>query len=224
MRHRCGCVIEPDPASGVLRSIEKCPRHSSRARDPKELDLAYYAELGAVDAAGAAAEPPHLEELAEALGAFPRGGGRAALEVGCGASHYVPGLRAAGWAYVGLDASPWAAEWTAGVYGVPAVASTLEAAAFAPGSFGLILAAHCLEHLPDAPGAIRRSAELLSHGGELWIVVPDDSDPFNPDHLWFFTPATLRAAVEAAGLEVLREAAFRRVPHEMFLYLRARKA
>jgi SAM-dependent methyltransferase len=220
VRHDCGCVIEPDPASGVLRSVEKCRRHSSRARDPETLDAAYYAELGT---AGDATDPPHLAELAEALGAFPAGRGRIALEVGCGASHYVPGLQATGWAYLGLDASPWAAGWTARRHGVAGLASTLEAAAFAPRSFGLILAAHCLEHLLDAPGAIRRCAELLAPDGELWIVVPDDTDQFNPDHLWFFTQATLRACVESAGLTVLREAAHRRVPYELFLYLRARK-
>ena len=80
---------------------------------------------------------------------------------------------------------------------------------------------------PPCPSAkaemIRKMAAYLDHGGELWIIVPDDSDPVNPDHLWFFTEATLRSTIEAAGLEVVRMAKRKYIERENFIYCRARK-
>lgn len=227
MTHKCGCTVEVHAPSGVLRSVVKCPHHRAMMRDPATLDAAYYAELGVVDADGRPRETAHVAELVEALGELPPAPDpdALALEIGCGASPYVGAIRRAGWGYIGADGSPWAARWMRDTHGAvvyPAVFEEL-AAVLAPGGFGLILAAHVLEHLEDAPGAIRRAAGLLAPGGEMWVVVPDDSDLGNPDHLWFHRPETLRACALAAGLEVVREATRRYVAHENFLYLSARR-
>lgn len=80
-----------------------------------------------------------------------------------------------------------------------------------------------IEHLDDAPAAIAGLAGMLTPGGELWIVIPDDSDPCNPDHVWFFAEASLRRAVELAGLVVARMRSFRRIAREEFIYCRAVK-
>lgn len=215
MKARCGCVVEPCPSSGVLRSVTKCAAHRRAYRDPATLDERYYRDLGVFG------ETAHLAELLEALGPFPAASGdRQALEIGCGCSPYAGAIKAAGWRYVGIDASPWAAEWTRDRWGVSTLAEPLESFDFLQ-PCGLILAAHVLEHLDDAPGEVRKLARALAPGGELWVIVPDDSDLCNPDHLWFFTEATLRATVEAAGLSVVGLSVFRRVRHERFIYCRA---
>lgn len=217
MTYPCGCVNEIDAASGVLRSVSKCLGHTAAYRSPYTLDEAYYRDLGAIG------DTPHAAELLEALGPFPAAfPPREALEIGCGCSHYVGAIRAAGWRYTGQDVSPFAIQWMESRWG----ARVLDADADwddLGGPHGLILAAHVLEHLEDAPNAIARLACSLSPRGELWIIVPDDTDPVNPDHLWFFSEATLRRTIEAAGLTVRTLRTFKRIERENFIYCRAVK-
>jgi SAM-dependent methyltransferase len=222
-RYSCGCANATDPASGVLRSVVKCDHHRSRQRDPATLDEAYYAELGIIRD-GKLLPTAHVAELAEALGDFPDApSGSYALEVGCGVSPYVFAITVAGYHYVGVEPSKWAADWVWRTYGVRVVNEAIESAHPLIPVYSLILAAHVLEHLGDAPGAVAKLAAMLRPGGELWVIVPDDSDPTNPDHLFFFTEATLWSCLEAAGLSVERMAVRRRVPHERFIYARAVK-
>ncbi len=214
----CACRAEIDSASGVLRSVAKCSKHAVMRRDPATLDEAYYRELGALDPAN---PPPHVEELTEALGPLPRVWPRKeALEIGAGASHYVKAIRRAGFCYTAIDPSEWAVGWLCDTYNANALWGTIEDV---EGQFDLILAAHVLEHLEDAPAGIVRCAELLAPGGELWVIVPDDSDLCNPDHLYFFDQNTLRRCIERAGLTVLKMAMRRRVERENFIYCRAQK-
>jgi SAM-dependent methyltransferase len=215
--HPCGCINEVDATSGVLCSVSKCGYHQRHQRDPGSLDGGYYAELRIVEGA-------HVREIERALGPFPPApkGGKV-LEVGCGASPYAPALKNLGWDYVGVDASPWAARWTANRWGVRTEVSTIEDYHLDGGSYSLVLAAHCLEHVQDSPGTVRRLADALEPSGQLWVVVPDDTDQTNPDHLWFYTAGGLARAVEAAGLLVERLAVLRIVAHERFVYLRATK-
>lgn len=224
IRYRCGCLNTVDQASGILCSVEKCKSHSAGKKDPASLGLDYYRELGTVTDS----ELPHQGQIEEALGPFPMASGSkaTALEIGCGVSPYVPAIRKAGYKYLGLDPSPWAAQWMAQTHIAPVLRRTFEDADLPlsrAGGFTLILAAHVFEHLQDAPGAILKAAKLLQPGGELWVIVPDDSDPLNPDHLFFFNAQTLRKCLEAAGLVVERLVTRKYVKHEHFLYARARK-
>jgi SAM-dependent methyltransferase len=221
--HPCGCSDAIDPLSGVRRSTGKCNEHLRHRRDPKTLDAAYYARHGLVGPGGEEIPTPHADELREALGPLPRPTGNdVAFEVGCGPSPYVRAIRAAGWRYHAVEPSGWAVEWMkVHPHAIPFWGDFDDIPERA--TFGLILAAHVLEHLPDAPAAIAKCARLLAPGGELWVVVPDDSDPLNPDHLWMFTPATLKACLEDAGLTFDRMAVRKHVPHEHFIYAVARK-
>jgi SAM-dependent methyltransferase len=219
----CGCRNELHEPTGAFHCIAKCPKHRARHRDPVTLDEAYYTELGVLKD-GKLAETRHVAELVEALGPLPMAPSQGiVLEVGCGMSPYLPALRKAGWAYTGIDAFFWAAEEMRRRYGGGTAYQGEFEDLTEDATCDLILAAHSFEHMSDAPGAIVKCARLLNPGGELWIVVPDDSDPVNPDHLWFFSPASLRKTVELAGLEVLALETRRIVKHENFIYVRAVK-
>jgi SAM-dependent methyltransferase len=221
----CGCECDVDPASGVLRALVKCAHHQRRARPPASLGRAYYCELGSL-IGNTIREDNYLAELLETLGPFPAAPGLVgeALEIGCGISPYVRAIQAAGYAYTGIDSSAWAVAWMREHREGCFLARDFEdLEALEEGCWDLILAAHSLEHMKDAPGAVCKIASLLRPGGEAWIIVPDDSDPVNPDHLWYFTEATLAASIEAAGLVVLKLEARRRIPREVFLYARARR-
>lgn len=223
----CGCQNEVHAPTGALRSVAKCPDHKRARREANGLSRAYYEELGTIHD-GIPQCALLLGQMREALGEFPPvkegepGDGRV-LEVGCGVSMYAPGLLRAGYLYTGLDPSAWGCAWTTSAFDVATVVGTLESAILGMNRYEMILSAHCLEHMADAPWAIQRCADLLQPGGELWLVLPDDEDPVNPDHQWFFAEASLRASLERAGLVVDRLTVRRHVAHENFLYAVARK-
>ena len=77
--------------------------------------------------------------------------------------------------------------------------------------------------MADAPAAIRKCAEILAPGGQLWLIVPNDDDPLNPDHTWYFSEHSLRSVVASAGLEGVTISTYQRIERERFLYLRAVK-
>lgn len=219
--YACGCRNVPHAPTGALRSLRKCERHRALRRDPSSLGQSYYEELGLL-VGGRPAVTRHVDELVEALGPFPRAcPGALALEVGCGASPYVAAIKAAGYIYMGIEPSQWAAGWMFRTHFVGVRCASLENLDLPLPVNSLILAAHVLEHLPDAPSALRSLAGMLAPLGELWVIVPDDLDPLNPDHTWFFTAESLRSAAELAGLSVLALETRRYVPHENFLYMRA---
>ena len=204
-----------------MRSVLKCDKHMRAYRDPSTLDEAYYAELGLLDG-GKLRATKHVDELAEALGPFPEPTGNGlALEIGCGVSPYCLAMQDAGWVYRGMDLSDWAIGWMIDQYDVEAYSGDWESGVWPFSSF--ILAAHCLEHMRDSPKALKKMADSLLPGGHLWLIVPDDGDPTNPDHLWFFTEATLDIAIFRAGLVLNKIVTYQRVPHEKFIYARAKK-
>jgi len=77
--------------------------------------------------------------------------------------------------------------------------------------------------MKDAPAAVKKMANHLMPGGMLYILVPDDTDLTNPDHLWFFNRVSLARVMALAGLEVESIVLRQRVPHEQFIYCKAKK-
>lgn len=220
--YRCGCKNDVHEPSGILHCVYKCKRHQRQYRDPARLDAAYYAELINVNR-NEIIGSRHVEEMQDALGDFPAPTTHVGcLEIGCGCSPYAGALKEAGWRYIGLDPSRWAAEWTAKRYGVITCTEPWEWWSAYP-SCGLVLAAHVLEHLADAPAGLQKMYDVLMPGGELWLLVPDDSDPVNPDHLFFFTADTLQCCLEKVGFQIQRIAVRKIVERENFIYARAKK-
>lgn len=74
------------------------------------------------------------------------------------------------------------------------------------GQFDLVSLIHVLEHIPDPVGYLRGLRSKISRGGLLLIEVPNFSaNPFDlviADHCTHFSSDSIRAVVEAAGLEV----------------------
>jgi SAM-dependent methyltransferase len=208
--------------TGARYSVRKCEEHRAQQHAAEAIDETYYANFGLVRA-GRLIPTAHVQEMGEALGFFePPTGSRVALEIGCGVSPYVPALVAAGWRYLGLDESPWACRFTWEVHGWPCVCESWES--YQPaGPFGLILSAHCLEHVQDAPLALAKMAQSLEPGGLLYLLVPDDEQPLNPDHRWFFREESMAAMVANAGFAVEATVRRRYSSIEDFLYCRARK-
>ena len=176
-------------------------------REIGELGEEYYQELGS-----STGTPPHVAEFEECFGKCEPVNPDCpfALEIGAGASHYVPMITDAEWAYYACEPSRWARQWMMSKYSDRFVRlnnSTWES--FRGDThggwwkFGMILAAHSLEHMDDAPAALEKMAEYLAPGGVLYIIVPHGyDDPVNPDHLWFFSTSTLHTSLNVARLVI----------------------
>ncbi len=219
--YRCGCRNDVQADTGLLRCVGKCDHHRDFLKaQPTGAD--YYRHLGALSEDLTPNSAPYLAELVGALGPPPPARpGAAALEVGGGASPYVAALLALGYRYVGVEPDPWAAQWTLDTYGDDRV--TMISAPYPvelPAPVQLILCAHALEHVADAPACLKAMHIALEPGGTLLLLVPDDSDPTNPDHLWFFTAEALVRLAERTGFHVTR-VEVRPHPRENFIYLRA---
>lgn len=77
-----------------------------------------------------------------------------------------------------------------------------------PGSFDVVVLNHVFEHVPDASALLAQIAALTAPGAHLFVNVPNYGGwvprlmkanwgaLWPHQHVWQFTPATLRATVE----------------------------
>jgi SAM-dependent methyltransferase len=149
-----------------------------------------------------------LQELRRAR---PVGGWRSVLDIGCGDGLFFDRLKEFGEVEgVEPDAAlvtpdgPHRAQIHVGPFD----------ASFRPGKrYSLVLMLDVLEHLPDAPGALRAALDLLEPGGTFVATVPafeslwTGHDDFN-HHLTRYTRTTFRKLAHAAGLHIARERYF----------------
>ncbi len=95
------------------------------------------------------------------------------LEVGCGNGGFVALLGWAGFKAVGTEMSPWVVNFARETFGIDVYAGPIEAQAFGPGSFDVIVLNDVIEHLADPAGTLKVCAELLSEGGFFLIQTPE---------------------------------------------------
>lgn len=143
------------------------------------------------------------------------------LDIGCGNGAFLDFARENGWEIAGADIglSP-----DAHTLGCPLWEGRLQDIDFEGCLFDVIRLNHVLEHTQEPVKELEICRRLLTPGGILYISVPNIAG-LSPrlkslqsrlhlkshrwrhyaamHHLFFFTPVTLRAAIERAGLRVL---------------------
>lgn len=142
------------------------------------------------------------------------GGSGHVLDIGCGPGWFLNSMRQRGWTVRGTERSASAALQAREALNLDVRAEELEDLIHEGATFDAIILWHVAEHLQDPQAAIRAIARLLRPGGVVMIGVPNfgsfeervaRSGWFHldvPRHLYHFTPATLLALIEGAGLEV----------------------
>ncbi len=147
-----------------------------------------------------------LEEM------IPERNGHRLLDVGAHVGVFVQVAQKRGWDAWGLEPSRWAVD-VGRKKGLNIIQGTLLEAEFAPESFDVITMWDVVEHLYDPMADIHEAARILKPGGVFCAHTMNLDSPFArlmgkhwpwlvEMHLYFFTPQTLGAMVEKAGLEV----------------------
>lgn len=136
------------------------------------------------------------------------------LDLGCWVGFLLAEARERGWTAVGVEPSAWASELARERFGLDVRTSGLFAADLEPGSFGAVVMADVIEHLPDPGAALDRVAGWLEPGGVLALALPDAGSlvaralgerwwSILPTHVQYFTRGSLEILLSRHGFHVL---------------------
>jgi 2-polyprenyl-3-methyl-5-hydroxy-6-metoxy-1,4-benzoquinol methylase len=132
------------------------------------------------------------------------------LDMGCGIGFFLEEAKARGWEAYGSEFEPRAVEIVRGK-GLHCAQAPIDAETFEPGSFDVVTAFEVVEHLGDPLAEAETIARVLRPGGLLYCTTPNFAslsrralrDRWSviayPEHLTYFTPATLRSWLARAG-------------------------
>jgi 2-polyprenyl-3-methyl-5-hydroxy-6-metoxy-1,4-benzoquinol methylase len=143
----------------------------------------------------------------------PKGTSRRLLDIGCYTGILLEVAEEAGWETWGVEPCLWAAE-EAQRKGLRVEPKTLAEAGFPEGFFDAVTMWDVIEHLSDPLGELREVRRVVKEGGIVSIHTTDITSPFArllgerwpwllEMHIYYFSPQTLAAMLEEAGLQVL---------------------
>lgn len=148
----------------------------------------------------------------QALPPVPRG---RMLEIGCASGKFLEEMALRGWQVEGVELDA-ASATAASARGLSVHQGSIDDVQLAPGTFDVVVGWMALEHFHYPISALRRLHDWTAEGGWLVISVPDsgslEARVFGeawyalhlPNHLFHFTPATIRKVLECAGWKVER--------------------
>ncbi|MHB8174814.1 MAG: class I SAM-dependent methyltransferase [Nitrospirota bacterium] len=138
--------------------------------------------------------------------------GRRLLEVGVGSGSFLKAAKQQGYSVMGCDISASICESVCRIHGVPMHADVL-ATLSGEGLFDVIVMNHVLEHVQQPIEFMHDVSRLLTPGGVVHIAVPNIAclearfsgwNCYEPYHLIYFDPQTLRRTISTGGLIVSR--------------------
>ena len=148
------------------------------------------------------------------------------LDIGCARGDLLNVLRDKGFDCYGVEISRGAVEIGRTQHGLNLYAGTLDEARYPEGFFDWVSAGDVVEHLQAPAEMIAEISRILTPGGRVIIEVPSEATIFrrvaralyrlsggrvrgpldklyNPFHLSYFSPKSMRRALENAGLKVV---------------------
>ena len=168
---------------------------------------------GAVEEAERVVRRVGIARRLDLLGQY-RSGGRL-LEVGCSGGDLLALAADRGYQPRGVEPNRRLAEHASRVTGLEVFPGTLSEAALPRASADAAILLHVIEHLPEPAAELARLREILAPSGVLMVETPNVDNLFFrlgrarwrqiiPEHLWFYSPDTLRRLLEAQGFRVLQ--------------------
>jgi len=145
------------------------------------------------------------------------------LEIGCGQGELSLEARRRGFRVCGVEVSPHAAAAANRRLGAETVrAGPLEAVLLPASHFGAVVAVDVIEHVRDPIGFLMRIRELLANAGEVLLVTPSLDSwtrrflgrhwlEYKVEHLFYFSPASMRRLLEQCGFDEIRIAPSRKI-------------
>ncbi len=136
------------------------------------------------------------------------------LDVGCGNGRFLVQMRELGWEVMGVEPDSEAVRIAKERFGLDVFQGTLEEVKFPDNSFDAITMNHVIEHVPDPIGLLAECRRILKPVGKLVMVTPNIQSLGRclfdeywrgwevSHHLVLFSPKSLRACAEWAGLGV----------------------
>lgn len=163
------------------------------------------------------------------------------LDVGCAAGYFLRVVQGEGHDVWGVELSPAIAKEAIAALGpdrvhVGTLDHAVEAMDFRPGSFDLVTLWDVIEHVPDMQAVLRRIRELLAPGGHLLLETQNVASRWarllgrrwhhykHQEHLYHFTPATIRRALQDCGFAVVELTADYAGKYVSFAFLAERAA
>ncbi len=206
------------------REIGQCSECQLYFRNPRptQAEIARSYDTGATFEAWQDEEPARAKMWQRRFALLKRNAGSGRLlDVGTGDGRFLATAQEGGFAVVGTEVSEAGASY-ARARGFEVHLGQITDLALPDDSFDLATIWHVLEHVPDPAAVLREAHRLLCPGGILAVAVPNEENfflrrrfgraktsPFDPlifggeIHLSYFRPATLRAALRAAGFQVM---------------------
>jgi SAM-dependent methyltransferase len=136
------------------------------------------------------------------------------LELGAAAGYFLAEARAAGFDVVGIEPTDNAAVAAREHFGLEVLHGFAEEVELPAATFDAVCAWHVLEHISEPLPTIERVREWLAPGGHLFLEVPNIASVqarrrgagwsmlFPEHHVAHYSPTSLRALLERAGMDV----------------------
>lgn len=134
------------------------------------------------------------------------------LDVGCGIGYFLETAKAKGWEVYGTEYTDRAVEICASK-GIAMQKGELNPDLYASESFDIITSFEVIEHINNPREEIAKFYRLLRRGGVVYITTPNFNSTLRyylqehynviayPEHLSYYTPATLRRLMETMGFK-----------------------
>ncbi|MDW8002914.1 MAG: class I SAM-dependent methyltransferase [Deltaproteobacteria bacterium] len=145
--------------------------------------------------------------------------GKRLLEIGVGSGSFLSYARKAGFYVTGCDLSPSISRKVEQRHGIPVRCCKIEDLAEGE-RYDIVVANHVLEHVQRPISFLSSINRVLNEGGVVHIAVPNlrcwearlpGWIGYQPYHLLYFSPETLKIAIEQAGLYLEKS-----ITHESF--------
>jgi 2-polyprenyl-3-methyl-5-hydroxy-6-metoxy-1,4-benzoquinol methylase len=138
------------------------------------------------------------------------------LDIGAASGAYVRAAIDKGWEAYGIELSPLAVAFAKDFWKVDLIQGTLGESYFQSNFFDAVILVHTLEHLPQPLETLQEINRILKRTGILYVSVPNIASykakklgkkwsALRPaEHLFFFSPKTLKLLLEKAGFDIMR--------------------